>query len=267
MRYLGLLGLVVLLMACRTHRMLHGYRQLPPVQRSMADSLLRWALDHEALYTLADTLKPISSFKGWRLPLLSVDRRQRDSARQVCESLQQVAAALSNQRVQLVYNPFERPDSIYKNIEVYAVRNSVLAQRIRQQADFYTALAITPSSGAATVLAITEHAGKYQRWRSYGYLFGYPSLAVDFFVQAGRQQDSTGQLVARDFFHVPVQAAQQGYFTYAVPKGYQPMPSDSAIYHRAQATLQRYKRLRQRYQRSSGVKAARLWARMDRLIR
>lgn len=224
-------------------------------EKPIADSILRYALDHEALYTLADTLKPMSSIKMYRLPLLSVNPMQVDSASRALAKLQHVANKLSQSDFQFIVNPFERADSIYKNIELYVVRKTKMATTIAQHASFYNSLGITYNTQPATVLAITEYEGKYNRWRSYGYLFGYPDHAVDFFVAAGKEQDSTKQFVQRTFFHIPVFAGTSGYFTYAVPKEYKTGEVDSVIYRKAMQTLENYKTLRRKYTRKKAGKA------------
>ena len=50
--------------------------------------------------------------------------------------------------------------------------------------------------------------------------------------------------VKRDFFQIPVYASATGYFTWAVPRGYQPTRSDSLIWHQASQTLAKYRQLR-----------------------
>ena len=236
-----------------------NYRQLSAAEKAMVDSVLLYAMDHEALYTLADTLKPMSSVKLYRLPLLSNNRLQSDSALQQLASLQRIVNTLNSGDWQFVLNPFERPDSIYKNIELYVVRKSRMALVINQRQSFYGTLGVSPHTNPATVIAVTEYESKYDRWRSYGYLFGYPDHAVDFFVAAGKEQDSTRQFVKRDFFQIPVYAGTSGYFTYAVPKGYSPAEVDSAIYRKAAQTLENYSRLRPKYVRKTGVHAVKIF--------
>ncbi len=229
------------------------------VEKQTADSLLAYGLDHEALYTLLDTLKPVSSIKFYRLPLLSTLPGQRDSALNVLQNVQRVATGLSRGDFEFLVIPFERQDSIYKNIELYVVRKSRLKSMIHNHRNFYARLGISEETPPATVLTITEYENKYDRWRSYGYLFGYPDYAVDFFVEAGKVQDSTSQFVKRDFFQVPVFAAEKGYFTYAMPQGHTPGATDSLIHQQAAGMLLDYKRIRPKYRADSGLKATKLW--------
>lgn len=227
-------------------------------EKVLADSILLTALDHEALYTLIDTLKPISSVQFYRLPLLSNNEVQKDSAYKVLNTLQNIANKLSVADWQFVLHPFERSDSIYKNVELYVIRKNKLQQILTKQLTFYQSIGIAPNALPATVLAITEYEQKYNRWRSYGYLFGYPDYAVDFFVAAGKSQDSTKEFVKRDFFQIPVYSANSGHFTYAIPKGHQPSMVDSTIYYKAVTTLNKYKASRSQFQNGNTVSAIKL---------
>jgi len=235
--------------SCNTtkHSINKAFRSMSKTEKNLADSILLTALDHEALYTLIDTLKPISSVQFYRLPLLSNNEVQKDSAYQVLSTLQNIANKLSVADWQFVLQPFERNDSIYKNVELYVIRKSKLQQILTKQLKFYQSIGIAPNALPATVLAVTEYEQKYNRWRSYGYLFGYPDYAVDFFVTAGKSQDSTKEFVKRDFFQIPVYAGNNGHFTYAIPKGFQPGKADSTIYYLAAATLEKYKVARRQY--------------------
>ena len=133
---------------------------------------------------------------------------------------------------------------------------------ITTHTDFFGKWGITATANPATVLAITEYEHKYDRWRSYGYLFGYPDYAVDFFVDAGKSQDSTKEFVKRDFFAIPVYAGDKGHFTYAIPKGYQTNETDSLIYNKAFQTLLNYKKTRSAYYSETRRSPIKLWARL-----
>ena len=169
------------------------YRGLDRNEQSFADTLFDYALNHEALYTICDTIKPMSSIKIFRLPVFSENKEQQDSAISALQQLHESVSRFNrHQHIwQFILNPFERRDSIYKNVELYIIRKSRLQTVIRQNAAFYGKLGIAEQTPAATVLAVTEYEHPYNRWRSYGYLFCYHEYAVDFFVQDGKKQDST----------------------------------------------------------------------------
>jgi len=231
--------------------------------------LLAYALDHEALYTLADTLKPISSVKFVRYAIAK-DSTQRDgdlavtdkdSLLQKIERYQKVCNALSGGDWQFVLMPFERTEKAIRNMEIYVVRKSVFQKKLAAYQSFIGQWGYTPSAYPSVVLPVVEYESRWDRNRAYGYLFGYPSYAVDFFVEAQKTQDkdTAHKLVARDFFSIPVFAGNTGHFTYAIPKGQQSFASDSALYNKAMATLERYKRVREKYVTATGIKAMELW--------
>lgn len=256
----ALLYLAVAFASCSTsHQIRKSYNRFSSDEKAKADSMLAWALDHEALYTLCDTLKPMSSVQFFRMPVLSLEKRQQDSARQELATLQHIVNKLSVGDFQFVLNPFERTDSIYRNMEIYVFRKSRLQSLITTHADFFSKWGITAKANPASVLAITEYEHKYDRWRSYGYLFGYPDYAVDFFVDAGKSQDSTKEFVKRDFFAIPVYAGEKGYFTYAIPKDHITGAIDSVLYSRSMKVLSRYKELRKKHVSENGFKAVKLW--------
>jgi hypothetical protein len=75
-------------------------------------------------------------------------------------------------------------------------------------------------------------------------LFGYPEYAVDFFVEAGLHQRSTGEFIERDFRQIPTFTSRSGRFVYAVPKLSRPGPEDVALERRATHLLGEYRRRR-----------------------
>ncbi|WP_126973408.1 hypothetical protein [Gynurincola endophyticus] len=254
-------SVICFLTACVTpkQQLKKSYSRLSKEERVLADSVILYALDHEALYTLADTLKPMSSVRFYQLPLAG---NKTDDKINTFYQLQKVSNALSRADFEFVFNPYKYSDTIHKNMEMYVFRKSRLKNMITQQQAFYLPLGINPDALPATVLAITEYGNKYERWQSYGYLFGYPDHAVDFFVQAGKQQDTTTEFVERSFFAIPVQAGETGYFTYAIPKGAVPSQQDSTIYLNAQQTLHKYKELRSKVLIKKNRSPFKLWMKM-----
>lgn len=257
-------------MSCATTRMYDSAKV--NYDEALADSVLAYALDHEALYTLADTLKPMSSVMFLRFAVAKdstmkdgdVAVATSDSLLQTIERYQKVCAALSGGDWQFVLMPFNRTDKAVRNMEIYVVRRSVFQKELAEHPAFWGQWGFTPSKDPAVVIPVVEYEKPWDRNRAYGYLFGYPDYAVDFFVEAQKTQaaDSAKKLVPRDFFAVPVYAGKQGYFTYAMPKGHQPNSIDSSIYNRAAATLERYKSLREKHKTSTGIKAVALWKEM-----
>ena len=240
-----------------------AYRKMDANEKQLADSILLKALDNEAIYTLLDTLKPMSSVQYYKLPLYSNNKSLKDSAVTFLYNLQNVVNKMSIADWQFVLNPFSRIDSIYRSFEIYVSRKSRLASLITQHQSYFGKWGFTSNANPATILAVTEYEKKYERWRSYGYLFGYPSYAVDFFVAAGKSEDSTKLFVKREFFAIPVFAGETGHFTYAIPKGYLPSSIDSSIYNKAIPTLNKYKRARIMYTKNGQTKAFKLFKKLN----
>lgn len=265
---------VIAFAACTSTRKAQAYNS-NDYDKALADSVLAYALDHEALYTLADTLKPISSVKFLRYAIAKdftqgdgdVTVTRKDSLLQKIEALQKVCNTLSGGDWQFVLMPFERTEKNIRNMEIYVVRKSVFEKKLAAYHSFFGQWGFTPATNPSVVLPVVEYESRWDRNRAYGYLFGYPSYAVDFFVEAQKTQDkdTAHKLVTRDFFAIPVFAGNSGYFKFAIPKGQQPFTSDSALYNKAMATLERYKTVRERYVTATGIKAMELWKAMRKV--
>jgi hypothetical protein len=225
------------------------------VHKNVADSLLLYALDHEALYTLLDTLKPMSSVKMLRFPLAAdsthipatVPPLRNPAYLDTLAMYERVCRALSNTKNQWLLIPFRQSDKGYRNIQIYVVSRKSMEKKLAAYPAFFGQSGISRLSEPAMVITHVENSDTYDRWRGYGYLFGYPAHAVDFFVAAGKQQKETGIFVERQFFHIPVFAANEGYFTYALPKNEVPASIDTTIYRNSLKTLEKYKDLRKKW--------------------
>lgn len=240
--------------------------------QALADSMLIRALDHEALYSLADTIKPISSVCFLSFHVAKDSSRKADdynvavhnSALDSIARYQAICRQLSNGKVKFVLIPFAQPEREKRNMEIYAVNLYKFSRTIAAHAAFFGQFGITADTDPSQAITQLEYENKLDRWRGYGYLFGYPSYAVDFFVQAGAQEEQTGAFVKRDFFAIPVFAGNKGHFTYAMPKGHRPGVEDSVLYQSSIRTLERYKVLREKYSGETGVKAMTLWKKVAR---
>jgi hypothetical protein len=265
MKRLLFISIPFLLLSCAGTRSFTGTDMAD--QRSLADSMLADALDHEGLYALIDTIKPMSSIKYLSYPIAK-DSTQGIMDHQVVKEYKyldsvalykQICEKLSNDKIRFVMIPFQQSYKGRRNIEIYAVNLYKFKSKLKEHAAFFGQFGITPDADPAQVITLIEYENKADRWRGYGYLFGYPAYAVDFFVMAGLQQDNGGEFVKRDFFQIPVYAGKQGYFTYAMPKGHQPGAVDSTLYNTASIALERYKKLRSKYVNEKGLDAIKLW--------
>lgn len=232
----------------------------------MANELLNYGLEHEALYTLLDTLKPMSSI-GFPLsyPIAKASEMkdgdafvldlQSDSTQMALSELRKwnrVLKSLSNEQLSFHLIPFKFTYEGKRNLQILVCRRDILEKLLSQRAEFFGQWGFTANSEPATVLTALEYESRNDRYRAYGYLFGYPMHAVDFFVEASISEEETGDFVKRDFFSMPVAVGKTGYFTYAIPKGYTPDHRDSSIYFGASSTLYNYQSKKSNYSSSEG---------------
>jgi len=259
-----------------------GYERLTKEDRVRADSLLAYALDHEALYSLMADIKPMSSI-GMALSYpIGKDSTQRDGDQEVVpvkvdsiqadlrelESWNRVLKALSFNDYHFLLVPFRKVWEEDRNLQILVCRTDLLDSLLVAQAPFFAQWGFVPGTDPAVVVTATEFEERNDRYRAYGYLFGYPKHAVDFFVAASQEQEQTGELVPRSFFHMPVHAREEGYFTYALPDDFQPLPSDSARYYRSIRVLETYRSMRPSFtnpqDQLEAVKLYRTWWNRER---
>lgn len=266
MKYLWMIAAGIITASCQVSRPL---TELHHSERSLADSMLAYALDHEAIYTLLDTIKPISSVKFLALPVAKpasagdgdYDVTHSDSLPELVQKYSRICAVLSKGDHQFVMVPFAQREGHMRFIEIYVVRKSKFASLMAQHASFFGQWGFTPDSDPATVIPVIEYESRHDRNRGYGLLFGYPLYAVDFFVSANQlaEKDTSIKLVPRNFFAIPVYAGDKGYFTYAMPKDHKPSGIDSSIYRAAVKTLGKYAARRPRYDANGRFRAVALW--------
>ena len=218
-------------------------------ERDAFRQLLGAALEHEALSTLVGGLKPLST-GFWRGTL---DIKHPDTS-----EISRVSRALAPLRGGEYYadvQVFATAHDGQRHLEAYIVHLASLAAMIDREHRFWSPLGVSPTTHPAEILAVADRLPKADRWRAYGYLFGYPNYAVDFFVEASTRADGNGAQVGpgkdREFYHVPTASAAQGQFTWAVPIGHMERDQDREIRVRAAAVLDAYRRAASRIAASS----------------
>ena len=173
---------------------------------------------------------------------------------------QRVLDALETPDVGFIINPFRQDYDGKRIMQVSVYRRSRVARMLADHQAFFGQWGFVPTSEPELIINTIEFENQADRWRGYGYLFGYPRHAVDFFVEAGISQTKTKQVVKRDFFQIPVGSGKVGHFTYALPKGTKPNETDSTLYRQANETLTQYRQVRSRYVRpDSSLRALALW--------
>lgn len=223
-----------------------------PDQR-LADSLLLRMLDGQGLYTIAGHLKPLSADNSPWYPLLKDSLPAATTpgprVRAALDSIAQMERALAQlNQGELVWfvHPYRMTTNGTRSFSISVVNRRLLAAELQRHAGFWSRYGFTAESDPRVVVTFVEQMPKYDRWRAYGYLFGYPDHAVDFFVHAGRSQDSTGQFVKRAFRQLPTYQGRDGLFTYAVPVGDSLREVDRAYRTTGDSLVSTYRTLRSR---------------------
>ncbi|MCP4798257.1 MAG: hypothetical protein GY885_19050 [Phycisphaeraceae bacterium] len=228
--------------------------------------LVRAAADHEALYTLAGGLKPMSS--GFWRGSFDVEDPDVSEITAVRASLGVLRNDVWHADVQV----FARADEGTRSAHAYVIHREALARMIERHESFWSPWGITAGTHPAEVVAIVDRMPRADRWRGYGYLFGYPDHAVDFFVEAGVAADdgrAVGPGKDREFIHLPTHATDSGQFTYAVPPGHVPTMADRRLAEHADLILAAYEQRRARMSdpRRTAEELLRLNARFEHLGR
>lgn len=214
---------------------------LAPDLRARAEALLLQALDGEALYTLVGGVKPMSS--GWLSHSFDLDN---PDAAKLDELRQIVATFRVGNEIEAHLHAFARPFKRKIMLEATLFCRPTLRAMIGEKQQFWNGFGITPAADPLETLLVTEYGLPAQRFRGYGYLFGYPQHAVDFFVEASQKQDADPQkkLVQRDFLSIPTFKSDTNRFVYAVPKGQAPNAADEALRQKCAPILAQYRRRR-----------------------
>jgi hypothetical protein len=235
---------------------------LPAADRAMADSLLAAGLDNEPLFTLVGALKPMSSIPLIQLGTARTDRIAEGSRNvadpstpdlQRMQRYQRVANALTCGPIRMVVAPYRITQDTVRRLQVNFVHRGLLDAELEHNAAFWGQWGFVPGTDPAVVVTVVEFERPYDRFRGYGYLFGYPEHAVTFFVEAAREGDARGELVPRDFFQIPVHSRPDARFVYAVPRGHVPNEIDLAIRAEAARVLEEYRARRPRYENPDGT--------------
>lgn len=219
--------------------------------RQRSEELLLTALDNEALYTFVGDLKPMSSFVEFRLPLGELDLTPLETTRQA------LTAWRCGDEIYADVRHFAQPheDRLYAEGAVWNRR--LLAELIGRYTPFFARFGLTPSAHPMEATLAVEYASGLDRFRGYGYLYGYPDYAVSFFTEAQSEQIRGGRRVERDVVSVPTYARPAGAYAWAVARGHQENDADRNLKRRAAAVLADYRARRERYigERKPGVVA------------
>lgn len=268
-KYLHNIGLILFLffiLSCASKKNLSTTIVAVTTQETqLIDSILQYGLDHEALYTLLSDIKPMSSLITFYYPIANDDSLKKTSAH-ILErskhgayldklySVQQALNRLNFPDLEFVMIPYQRAQGNKRVIQLSVLRISVLDSLLKARESFFGQFGLVPGTHPVVVTTTIENADIYERYRGYGYLFGYPDYAVDFFTEASYQANVAKQFQPRKFFQIPVHARKDGYFVYAYPENHTPAADvDSAIYYKARNVLENYEKIREKYMDADGT--------------
>lgn len=260
-----------------------AFETLPVDERKRAEELLLKALDSEALYTIVGNIKPMSSgFQNFQIQVqlpriefaeaekvpkalvgkkaedLTADEKRRlNQAKQAAERRQTLDKINETRRI------FERwrcGDEIFADVyhfdrvfdgkrflEAVVFSRPRLRRMLGEKSDFFSRWGITTDSHPLEILYAVDRDETGARFGGYGYLFGYPDYAVQFFVEAAGREEFTGKFVERDFLSIPTVASEKNGFVYAVPKNYAEQEVDKDLRARAERIYTSYKKRRAEY--------------------
>jgi hypothetical protein len=215
--------------------------ELPEGLRQKAEAALTVALDTEGLFTLVGGLKPMSTgFLSLDFPAGGAEPPTVEEARQILAAFR-CSPALSAD-LQIFHAVFDGK----KAADGVLFRRPRFDDEVKARPVFQD-LGVGAWEKPLQVVDVVDKDPTTKRFRAYGYLFGYPDHAVDFFVQAEEEEAKTGKFVERDFFHMPTFAKLTGGYTYAVPEGYKPVAVDLELRAKAADILASYQKRRAQF--------------------
>lgn len=233
---------------------------LPEALRPEAARVLLQALDSEALYTVAGGLKPMSG--GFVNVQAGVDGSGLDRAHALREIF---AACQCGGEIRFELHHFARVQAgapAVRTLEGVVFNVPAFASLLRRRRDVFAPWGFTPNANPMEVLMTVEYLETGDRYRGYGLMFGYPDVAVEFFVKntpipqtrnrtsphapAARGKERA-RIAPRRFISIPTVAGATGRFVYAVPADHQESPEDAELRKRAEPILAEYRRRREKY--------------------
>lgn len=222
-------------------------------QVKRSEELLLKALDSEALYTFVGGIKPMSSgFASFRFDVReSTDEAKKKERSDTLASIDETRLIFERWRcgtnLFAEMHHFSRAFEGKRTVDAVVFDRTKLSQMLADKAHFFSRWGITERSHPLTVLYAVETSESTPRFAGYGYLFGYPEHAIEFFVNAANREEFTGRFVERDFYSIDTIASKTNRFVFAVPKGHKERPEDAELKKRAESVLAEYRIRRDKY--------------------
>jgi hypothetical protein len=212
----------------------------------LADSLAKETLEKEGLFTVLGGLKPISTVEHFQIPIDSITKNllSPEEASLQIQMLHESLNLLSDENIGFAIIPFKAVVGDTRSFQILVYNKNSIQRTIQTYPEFFIKRGVLPSIDPQSLLMMVEFEEKIDRFRAYGYLFGYPRHAVDFFVEAAKHEESTGEFVTRSFFQIPVASSETGRFVYTLPENQEPSADDMELKRKAGEILETFKRIR-----------------------
>lgn len=216
--------------------------RLPRELRAEAETMLLKAMDREALYTVIGGLKPMSSgFVSFRSQVGKPNVEAMARTRQI------LATFRVGNEVSAYLQPFWNVFGEDRYLEGLLFHHRSMNQTIARHAALFGWFGVSTGSHPLEAVMAIDRDDTPRRNRAYGYFFGYPEYAVDFFVESEEERRVTKKLVPRDFRSIATFELPTNGFVYAVPKGALDRPEDISLRDQAAPILAMYRELRPKY--------------------
>lgn len=256
-----------LLVACGTTRVntptVASKAPMTAYELHLVDSILQYGLENEALFTLLGRIKPMSSLVTFTFRVANTDsakritgdvlnRKDHGRALDRMRTIQQAINKLDIPDLRFVVVPYLHAQGDRRIIQLSVVRESSLDSLLNVKENFFGQFGLVPGADPYSVMTAIEGNDSFARWRGYGYMFGYPDYAVDFYNEASREQVENDKFVERNFFRIPSYSREEGNFVYAYPKDHVLNEVDSALYKKSVKVLDKYRSIRSKYLKPDG---------------
>lgn len=212
----------------------------------LADSLAKETLEKEGLFTVLGGLKPISTVEHFQFPIDTTTKNllSPEKASLQIQMLHESLKLLSDENIGFAIVPFKAVFGDSRSFQILVYNKNNVQRTIQTYPEFFIKRGILNVTDPLSLLMMVEFEEKIDRFRAYGYLFGYPTHAVDFFVESARHEETIGEFVKRSFFQIPVASSETGRFVYALPENQEPSTADFELKRKAGEILETYKRIR-----------------------
>lgn len=218
-------------------------------------------MDSEALYTLVSGIKPFSGgFPDSQVDMANPNLKRVTEQRAILEIVRcggEIGGGLHHYAKPTEGTAKSSPKRL---TSIFFYNRSSMARMIESHQPFFAQYALSPNADPMEVQLTVEYIEGPDRLRGYGFLFGYPDYAVDFFVantplpqtrtNTPRKEGEPAAPTAigkRKFMQIPAFVRKTGAFVYAVAPDHEENAEDVSLRERSTKILEQYTARREKY--------------------